>query len=112
MLGLRTEAEQARASVSSLEAKIKDLEDKVANLAVEKAALVTDSANWRNRSDQLIEKSFKVNPDELRRLQAGLRRIPVDSPELLVGSEIFPPDPGSYPALVNFFFKVYRAKFF
>jgi hypothetical protein len=41
----------------------------VASLSVEKAALLTESENWKKRSDQLIEKSFKLNPDELRRLQ-------------------------------------------
>ena len=63
------EAEQARAAVTSLEAKIKELEDKVGNLSVDKAALVHEAENWKKRSDQLIEKSFKLNPDELRRLQ-------------------------------------------
>jgi hypothetical protein len=52
-----------------VQAKISELEEKVGNLSVEKAALLTESENWKKRSDQLIEKSFKLNPDELRRLQ-------------------------------------------
>jgi hypothetical protein len=51
------------------QSKISELEEKVASLSVEKAALLTESENWKKRSDQLIEKSFKLNPDELRRLQ-------------------------------------------
>jgi nucleoprotein TPR len=69
------EAEQARASVINLERKIKELEEKVTNLSVEKTALLTESENWKKRADQLIEKSFKLNPDELRRLQEQNQKL-------------------------------------
>jgi chromosome segregation ATPase len=73
--GYKAEAEQARTSVGTLELKIKELEDVIENLSVEKTALATESENWKKRSDQLIEKSFKLNPDELRRLQEQNQKL-------------------------------------
>jgi nucleoprotein TPR len=69
------ETEQARATVTNLELKVKELEEKVTNLNVEKTGLLTETENWKKRSDQLIEKSFKLNPDELRRLQEQNQKL-------------------------------------
>ena len=48
---------------------IQELEDKCGNLVVEKNSLQSETDEWKKRSDQLVEKSFKMNPDELKRLQ-------------------------------------------
>ena len=65
----RIEAEQAKEKIAPLNVKIKDLEDKYGTLLTEKLALQTESEGWKKRSDQLVEKSFKMNPEELKRLQ-------------------------------------------
>ena len=65
----RLEAEKANEKLAPLNTKIKELEDKYGTLLTEKTALQTESDGWKKRSDQLVEKSFKMNPEELKRLQ-------------------------------------------
>jgi len=65
----QTDAVAAKEKIQPLEAKIKELEDKYSCVLVEKSSLQTECDGWRKRSDQLVEKSFKLNPEELKRLQ-------------------------------------------
>merc|ERR1712083_1142289 len=67
-----TEAEDA---VKPLEIKLREVEERASNLAVEKAALQTESDKWKQRANQLIEKSHKVNPDELKKLQENRTQL-------------------------------------
>jgi len=69
------EATKANEKISPLESKVKELEDKYGNLVVEKLALQTECESWKKRSDQLVEKSFKMNPEELKRLQDAEGRL-------------------------------------
>ena len=63
-------AGQATAAGSSEEQDLLEREkERVANLVVEKALLQKESDEWKKRSDQLVEKSFKINPLELKKLQ-------------------------------------------
>ena len=62
-------AATAQAALAPMEAKLKDMEDRVGNLVVEKAVLQKESDEWKKRADQLVEKSFKINPEELKKLQ-------------------------------------------
>merc|ERR1719354_1301901 len=63
------EAQQAKEKIRPLENKIRDLEEKCSTLLIEKTGLVSETEEWKKRSDQLVEKSFKMNPEELKRLQ-------------------------------------------
>merc|ERR1719209_2044647 len=62
-------AATAQAALAPMEVKLKDMEDRVGNLVVEKAVLQKESDEWKKRADQLVEKSFKINPEELKKLQ-------------------------------------------
>merc|ERR1719474_2356493 len=62
-------ASSAQAALAPMETKVKDYEERVANLVVEKAVLQKEADEWKKRSDQLVEKSFKINPEELKKLQ-------------------------------------------
>ena len=62
-------ASNAQAALAPMETKVKDYEERVANLVVEKAVLQKEADEWKKRSDQLVEKSFKINPEELKKLQ-------------------------------------------
>ena len=67
--GHATTAATAQAALAPMEAKLTDLDDRVSNLLVEKAVLQKESDEWKKRADQLVEKSFKINPEELKKLQ-------------------------------------------
>ena len=67
----KAEAEAATAKVKPLEAKVSDLEEKLGTLGAERLALNQELQAWKKRSDQLVEKSFKMNPEELKRLQVS-----------------------------------------
>ena len=64
-------ATEALAKVEPLELKLKEAEERASTLQVEKAAIQLESEGWKKRSDQLVEKSFKMNPEELKRLQTA-----------------------------------------
>ena len=58
------------------EAKVKDYEEKVANLVMEKAILQKKCDEWKNRSDQLLEKNSKMsNPEEVKKLQEDKMKL-------------------------------------
>ena len=61
--------EKAESVINPLEEKLKTAEEKVATLQVEKLAVNAEAEKWKKRSDQLVEKSFKINPEELAKLQ-------------------------------------------
>merc|ERR1712029_1065204 len=52
-----------------MEERLKQSEEKISTLTVDKLALQAEVEKWKKRSDQLVEKSFKINPKELARLQ-------------------------------------------
>jgi len=62
-------ATKAESVVAPLEEKLKVAEEKVSTLQVEKHAQQSEAEKWKKRSDQLVEKSFKINPEELAKLQ-------------------------------------------
>eukprot|EP00092_Neocalanus_flemingeri_P000848 GFUD01000905.1.p1 GENE.GFUD01000905.1~~GFUD01000905.1.p1 ORF type:complete len:1977 (-),score=934.20 GFUD01000905.1:29-5959(-) len=62
-------AGKAEAVLAPLEDKLKVTEERVSTLVVEKIAIQTEAEKWKKRSDQLVEKSFKINPEELAKLQ-------------------------------------------
>jgi len=68
-------ANDAEEAVKPLEIKLREVEERASNLAVEKAALQTESDKWKQRANQLIEKSHKVNPDELKKLQESRTQL-------------------------------------
>ena len=70
-----TEASLAKEKLVPLQNKMKEMEDKIGVLVVEKTALQTECEGWKRRSDQLVEKSFKMNPEELKRLQEAETRL-------------------------------------
>jgi len=59
----------SEAKITPLEDKLKQTEEKVSTLVTEKLAAQSEAEKWKIRSDQLVEKSFKINPKELARLQ-------------------------------------------
>merc|ERR1712142_921445 len=61
--------EKAESVINPLGEKLKTAEEKVATLQVEKLAVNAEAEKWKKRSDQLVEKSFKINPEELAKLQ-------------------------------------------
>ena len=65
------QAMEALAKVEPLEVRLKEVEDRASTLQVEKAAVQLECESWKKRSDQLVEKSFKMNPEELKRLQTA-----------------------------------------
>ena len=66
---LKKQVTEFEAMKGPLEEKVKNTEDRVNTLVVEKVALQSEVEKWKKRSDQLVEKSFKINPKELARLQ-------------------------------------------
>lgn len=62
-------ATKAETIVAPLEEKLKLSEEKATTLLVEKHAQQSEAEKWKKRSDQLVEKSFKINPEELAKLQ-------------------------------------------
>ena len=73
---LEKQVEQARQAAATFESRIglleerlKDSEERVANLVVEKSVLQKDADKWEKRSDQLVDKSVQINPEELKELQ-------------------------------------------
>jgi len=62
-------ASKAESVLAPLEEKLQISEEKASTLLVEKVALQADAKKWKERSDQLVEKSFKINPQELQKLQ-------------------------------------------
>ena len=60
---------QSESKITPLEDKLKQTEEKFSTLVVEKLAAQSEADKWKKRSDQLVEKSFKINPKELARLQ-------------------------------------------
>ena len=73
---LEKQVEQARLAAATFESRIglleerlKDSEKRVANLVVEKSVLQKDADKWKKRSDQLVDKSVKINPEELKELK-------------------------------------------
>jgi len=62
-------AGKAESVVAPLEEKLKVAEERATTLLVEKVAVQAEAEKWKKRSDQLVEKSFKINPEELAKLQ-------------------------------------------
>ena len=65
---LKATIKESEALKIPLEEKLKQSEEKVSALVVEKLSLQSEVEKWKKRSDQLVEKSFKINPKELARL--------------------------------------------
>ena len=59
----------SESKIAPLEDKLKQAEEKLSTVVSEKLAAQADADKWKKRSDQLVEKSFKINPKELARLQ-------------------------------------------
>ena len=59
----------SESQIAPLEEKLKQAEEKLTTVVGEKIAAQADAVKWKTRSDQLVEKSFKINPKELARLQ-------------------------------------------
>ena len=72
---LKVSIAEAEALKAPMEDKLKQNEEKVNTLVVEKLALQAEVDRWKTRSDQLVEKSFKINPKELQRLQESETRL-------------------------------------
>ena len=66
---LKSTIAEAESQKGPMEEKIKQTDEKINTLVVEKLALQSEVDKWKKRSDQLVEKSFKINPKELARLQ-------------------------------------------
>ena len=73
--GLKLAIAEAEAFKGPMGEKLKQNEERVNTLVVEKIALQTEADKWKTRSDQLVEKSFKINPKELQRLQESETRL-------------------------------------
>ena len=72
---LKLSIDEAEALKGPMEDKLKQNEERVNTLVVEKLALQAEVERWKTRSDQLVEKSFKINPKELQRLQESETRL-------------------------------------
>jgi len=68
-------AAKAESLVTPLEEKLKVAEERVSTLQVEKHAQQSEAEKWKKRSDQLVEKSFKINPEELAKLQEAKTQL-------------------------------------
>merc|ERR1719436_324250 len=66
---LKSTIAETESQKGPMEEKIKQTDEKINTLVVEKLALQSEVDKWKKRSDQLVEKSFKINPKELARLQ-------------------------------------------
>jgi len=56
-------------TVTPLQKKAAELESRTDNLETENIALKQDVQRWRTRASELLEKSNKVNPEEMRKIQ-------------------------------------------
>merc|ERR1719233_500735 len=66
---LEKEVFKYKEAATKAESVVAPFEEKVSTLQVEKHAQQSEAEKWKKRSDQLVEKSFKINPEELAKLQ-------------------------------------------
>ena len=66
---LKAKLEQIEAEISPLRVQNVEYETKCEALNSENISLKQDLTRWRNRASALLEKSNKVNPEEMKKLQ-------------------------------------------
>ena len=66
---LQNQLDHQQRLVTEGETDLKVIKEKVSTLLSEKIEAEADAVKWKKRSEELVEKSLKINPKELARLQ-------------------------------------------
>jgi chromosome segregation ATPase len=56
-------------TIDQLEQKVEQLNSSNENLQIQNSSLLDASTRWQKRANELIEKTNKINPEEMKRLQ-------------------------------------------